>query len=307
MSFIDNSGDIILDAVLTDLGRELMARGDGSFKISHFGLGDDEINYELYDATAATNAEATTIKQLPVFEALTNNAAALKHRLINIVRNDLLFLPILKLNELLDNTKKATGGYFAVCVDKDTEDLLFDQGDVQGVLAGANPNDQDSFVRIDQGLDTTEISYTERLTPDLLETDYRIKLDNRFGSIIDINGNALSISTIDENNVASFDAALSATTSATPNAIVSSINNTTDSKFMTIAGPRGTNLRFKIRSSNQLQFSSALFTKLGGTMSSSTFIGSGASDLYFIDTILSIAGGVTGYQIDVPVRFLKKI
>ena len=45
MSFIDNSGDIILDAVLTDLGRELMARGDGSFKISHFGLCDDEINY----------------------------------------------------------------------------------------------------------------------------------------------------------------------------------------------------------------------------------------------------------------------
>ena len=60
MSFIDNSGDIILDAVLTDLGRELMARGDGSFKITHFGLGDDEINYALYDATAATNAEAIT-------------------------------------------------------------------------------------------------------------------------------------------------------------------------------------------------------------------------------------------------------
>ena len=185
--------------------------------------------------------------------------------------------------------------------------LIFDQGDVQGVLAGANPNDQDSFLRTDQGLDTTEISYTEKLTPDLLETDYRIKLDNRFGSIIDINANALSISTIDENNVASFDASLSATTSAAPNAIVSSINNTTDSKFMTISGPRGTTLRFKIRSSNQLQFSSALFTKLGGTMSSSTFIGSGASDLYFIDTILSIAGGVTGYQIDVPVRFLKKV
>ena len=307
MSFIDNSGDIILDAVLTDLGRELMARGDGSFKIDRFGLGDDEINYALYDASAATNAESTTIKQLPVFEAFTNNTVALKHRLINIVRNDLLFLPILKLNELLDNTKKSTSGYFAVCVDKDTEDLIFDQGDVQGVLAGANPTDQDSFVKTDQGLDTTEISYTQKLTPDLLETDYRIKLDNRFGSVIDINGNALSISTIDESNIASFDASLSAATAAGQAAIVSLINNTTDSKFMTIGGPRGTTLRFKVRASNQLQFSDALFTKLGGTMSSSTFVGSGSSDLRFIDTIITISGGVTGYQIDVPVRFLKKI
>ena len=308
MSFIDNSGDIILDAVLTDLGRELMARGDGSFKISHFGLGDDEINYELYDSSAATNAEATTIKQLPVFEAFTDNAVALKHRLINIVRNDLLFLPILKVNELLDATKKTTSEYFAICVDKDTEDLLFTSGDVQGVLAGANPTDQASFFRIDQGLDTTEISYVQTLTPDLLETDYRLKIDNRFGSIISTAGAQLSISSIDDNNIASFDAALAATTiTNTANAVVQSVNNTTDSKFMTIAGPRGTTLQFKIRASNQLQYSSALFTKLGGTMSSSTFTGSGASDLYFIDTLLSVAGGVTGYNIDIPVRFLKKI
>ena len=49
MSFLDNSGDIILDAVLTDAGRERLARGDGSFKITKFALGDDEINYELYN------------------------------------------------------------------------------------------------------------------------------------------------------------------------------------------------------------------------------------------------------------------
>ena len=51
MSFLDNSGDIILDAVLTDAGRERLARGDGTFKITKFAFGDDEINYELYDGT----------------------------------------------------------------------------------------------------------------------------------------------------------------------------------------------------------------------------------------------------------------
>jgi len=302
MSFIDNSGDIILDAVLTDLGRELLSRGDGSFKISHFGLGDDEINYELYDATAATNAEATTIKQLPVFEALTNNTVALKYRLINIVRNDLLFLPILKLNELSDASKKTTSGYYAVCVDKDTEDLLFTSGDVQGVLAGAKPVEQPSFIRVDQGLDTTEISYTEALSPDLFETSYRIRLDRRFGRPVTKTNALIDISTIDASNMASYDVATNLNS-----ALASPINNTTDSKFMTIAGPRGTTLQFKIRSAEALQYSTAFFTKLGGTMNSSVFTGSGASDLYYIDTILKIEGGVTGYSIDIPVRFLKKI
>ena len=48
-SFLDNSGDIILDAVLTDVGRQRLARADGSFRITSFSFGDDEINYSLYD------------------------------------------------------------------------------------------------------------------------------------------------------------------------------------------------------------------------------------------------------------------
>ena len=43
MAFLDNSGDIILDAVLTDHGRKLLAQGDGSFEITQFALADDEI------------------------------------------------------------------------------------------------------------------------------------------------------------------------------------------------------------------------------------------------------------------------
>ena len=49
MAFLDNSGDIILDAVLTDSGRKRLARGDGSFRITQYAFGDDEINYGRYD------------------------------------------------------------------------------------------------------------------------------------------------------------------------------------------------------------------------------------------------------------------
>ena len=44
MGFLDHStNNIIIDAVLTDRGRELLARNDGSFEITKFAFGDDEV------------------------------------------------------------------------------------------------------------------------------------------------------------------------------------------------------------------------------------------------------------------------
>ena len=46
MAILDNSGDIILDAVITEIGRKRMAKGQ--FRISKFALGDDEIKLLFY-------------------------------------------------------------------------------------------------------------------------------------------------------------------------------------------------------------------------------------------------------------------
>ncbi len=64
MGFQDNSGDIIFDVVLTDEGRRQLAKGDGSFKISKFKLGDDEINYELFDTTTGSAYQDLQILQV---------------------------------------------------------------------------------------------------------------------------------------------------------------------------------------------------------------------------------------------------
>jgi hypothetical protein len=40
MGYLDNS-IVTVDAILTKKGRELLARGDGSFKITQFALADD--------------------------------------------------------------------------------------------------------------------------------------------------------------------------------------------------------------------------------------------------------------------------
>ena len=82
MAFLDSSTAVI-DAILTRKGRELLARNDGSFQITKFAFGDDEINYQLYDATKATDQDADTLN-LPVLEPVSNENVALLYRLITL-------------------------------------------------------------------------------------------------------------------------------------------------------------------------------------------------------------------------------
>ena len=81
MGFLDNSGDIILDAVLTDVGRKRMA--EGQFKIAKFALGDDEIDYSLYNADHPSGSAYYDLEilQSPVMEAATKQASSIKYRI----------------------------------------------------------------------------------------------------------------------------------------------------------------------------------------------------------------------------------
>ena len=113
MGFLDNSGDIILDAVLTDLGRHRLAKGDGSFKIAKYAFADDEINYSQYrNSNHSLGAHPSgsayydlDIMQSPVLEAFTNNTSMMKSKLLSIARTNLLYLPILKINEKFNPDK----------------------------------------------------------------------------------------------------------------------------------------------------------------------------------------------------------
>ena len=48
MGYLDNSS-VIVDAILTKKGRELLAKGNNQFNITKFALADDEIDYSLYN------------------------------------------------------------------------------------------------------------------------------------------------------------------------------------------------------------------------------------------------------------------
>ena len=121
MGFLDNSGDIILDAVLTDTGRYRLAKGDGSFKITKFALGDDEINYGNYNSSHASGSAYYDLEilQTPVMESFTDNGAMMKSKLLSIGRDNLLYMPVLKLNEVYSTgtggTNRNEDGVFCNC------------------------------------------------------------------------------------------------------------------------------------------------------------------------------------------------
>lgn len=93
MGYQDNSGEIFIDAVLTDEGRERLARNDGSFAIVRFRLGDDEIDYRFWNELTGSDSKDRKILDTPVFEAFTNESVALRYPMVTIRNARLQFLP----------------------------------------------------------------------------------------------------------------------------------------------------------------------------------------------------------------------
>jgi hypothetical protein len=97
MGYLSNQV-VTVDAILTKKGRELLARGDGSFKITQFALGDDEIDYSLYNPNhpdgSAYYGEA--IEAMPLLEAFPDETQIMKYKLTTLPRGTAR-LPILDL------------------------------------------------------------------------------------------------------------------------------------------------------------------------------------------------------------------
>jgi hypothetical protein len=373
MAFLDNSGDIILDAVLTDTGRLRLAQGDGSFKITKFALGDDEINYAIYNKTHASGSAYYDLEvlQTPILEAFTNNASSLKSKLVSLSRTNVLYMPILKLNRIttavdagtLPSLQAGQSGYFArsgtntttitqaasgkfyVSVDQNTTDALVEQradssatageplasrsGMLQGHDTGTDKLSSTDIIRVDQGLDTNEISANLSMDSDLVETAFIVQMDYRLGRIKPSavgNDTPAAVNFIDDDNIASYylsgptwvnptDKPPAAAADADGNKALSKLTSTNPQVF---EGPRSNSLHFQIQASQELQTSTYLFTQLGtsqGADVASNILGfpvdaDGLIDTattYYIDSTVRVIGANTGYRLDIPVRFVKVV
>jgi hypothetical protein len=91
-----NSTTVTVDAILTTKGRELMARNDGSFRITQFALSDDEIDYTLYNSSHPSGSAfyGEAIQNMPLLQAFPDETQDLKYKLITLPRGTAK-LPIL--------------------------------------------------------------------------------------------------------------------------------------------------------------------------------------------------------------------
>ena len=97
MGYLNNQV-VTVDAILTTKGRELLAKNDGSFRITQFALADDEIDYTLYNPNPPSGSSfyGEAIENMPLLEAFPLETQIMKYKLATLPRGTAK-LPVLDL------------------------------------------------------------------------------------------------------------------------------------------------------------------------------------------------------------------
>ena len=327
MAFLDNSGDIILDAVLTEEGRRRMA--GGNFAITKFALGDDEINYGLYDKSHASGSAYYDLEilQTPILQANTGINAGINYGLLSFSNPNLLYMPAMRRNtkSTLSVDLKDKIYYVAINDGVTTPALVTAFGGASGggdkkVLQAGQRNG--FSIILETGLDTNEISATGQNKTNFIQanglsdSEFLVSVDTRF--ISTVLGPAAGATFA--NNAGSGESTIKMPlTPVTPSASdrdrknysiarIRAVNNSVlkrqndkkaDTATSAIKGPRAsvTALNFDIKMLPDKTFKK--FGKTGATIS-------GASGTYkYIDTTVKVIS-TTGLVEQLPVRIIQK-
>jgi hypothetical protein len=87
MGYLNNTS-VVVDAILTDKGRQLLAQNDGSFQITQFSLSDDEVDYTLYNPNHPSGSAfyGEAIENMPIIQAFPESNEIMKYKLITLPR-----------------------------------------------------------------------------------------------------------------------------------------------------------------------------------------------------------------------------
>lgn len=319
-SFLDNSGDIILDAVLTDIGRQRLARADGTFKITAFSFGDDEINYQLYDSSQSTAAKDLNILKSPIFEAFTNAATSLQYNLVTLQGKDsVLFLPVARLNTNTStgpfpgfpyaaaSDNASTSNQFVVlanqlAVDKYIGDGTSGTGLPNGFINGVTPVEAATDrITVDQGLDTTKLSFKTVIDQDLNEDTFLLQVDDRLLKVVSPAGQQANESFIDTDNIATY-----VLSNQGQNVYFSTGASGQSAQFgqSPIKGPRGSIFKVSFFASPTVASSDYFFDQLGSTKTGYFPDGTNAK---VIDLTVRLRGNKTGITLEIPIRVVRAL
>ena len=97
MGYLNNTV-VTVDAILTDVGRQLLAQQNGQFQITQFALADDEIDYTLYNPYHPSGSAyyGQAIDNMPLLEAFPQANQVMKYKLVTLPRGTAK-MPILDL------------------------------------------------------------------------------------------------------------------------------------------------------------------------------------------------------------------
>ena len=340
MGFLDNSGDIILDAVLTDVGRKRMA--EGNFRIVKFALGDDEIDYSLYNADHPSGSAYFDLEilQSPVMEAATKQASSIKYGLLSITRTDLVYMPVLELNQKsgVDSVIKHNN-IILLAANKATYTTLAQDANI-GASKVLEPNTltPSSKVIIESGITSADRQPTREnrdnmlVSTNLVDLQFDVRFDSRFmAGLISVQPrqdqsfanntdgsrritltafarkSAVSATQFMDNYVTAMadgleDLVLQYTTAET---------DETGTNLSQLAGPRGGMTALSFAPSTEINAqgtaSPSYYSLYGSTGVVGTSLGFASTDNFdYIDTTVYVQGLTTGASIQLPIRIVRQ-
>lgn len=87
MGYLSNTS-VVVDAILTDTGRQLLSLNDGSFQITQFSLSDDEVDYTLYNPNHPSGSAfyGEAIENMPIIQAFPESQGIMKYKLTTLPR-----------------------------------------------------------------------------------------------------------------------------------------------------------------------------------------------------------------------------
>lgn len=340
MGFLDNSGDIILDAVLTDVGRKRMAEGE--FKIVKFALGDDEIDYSLYNADHPSGSAYYDLEilQSPVMEAATKQASSIKYGLLSITRTDLVYMPVLELNQKSGiNSVLKHNNIILLAANKATYNTLAKDAAI-GASKVLEPDTLTpaSKVIVESGIGSADRQPTREnrdnmiVSTNLLDLQFSVKFDSRFvSSLISVQpkqDQSFANNTNGSRNITLTAFARKKAVSATQfvdnyvTAIADGLEDlvlqyTTDTSgdatgtnLSQLGGPRGGMTAMSFAPSTEINAqgtaSPSYYTLYGSTGVAAATLGFTAGTYDYIDTTIYVQGLTTGASIQLPVRIVRQ-
>jgi hypothetical protein len=331
-SILDNSGDIIIVATLTEVGRRRATTGTGiGNQIVKFCLFDDEIDYALYNKNHASGSAYSDLEimQTPIFQPVSKFSGLGRYGLQTRPRTNTLYMVQAKPNTLISDqaVRPYNDIYYLAVNDGVTRTAIADVIGEQYVL-GAGMQ-QGRGILIETGIDDTTAGAGDQFTKQRLITSNglggggcQIQINTKLLAQVLGPGRGSYFNNNGGNGRAQVNMPLSP---ASPSKSVSSaavnagivniraVNNQmvfreNDNEAVTLnsviasARANATKIGFQTRVLTDTDFAERGLS----SVTSTELFGSGNSSFKLIDTMVYVTFA-NGATIDLPIRIIKKI